>query len=101
MPQRSPEPVLRKLRSESATQRLKAARVFAAHATAGDEQALREASSRESITWIKSALRRAIARVSPAGQAADSAASIDADELPKGFAAQIYAEALETTTAQL
>ncbi len=101
MPQRSPEAVLRKLRSESATERLEAARFFAAHATPGDEQALREAASRESVTWIKSALRRAIARLSPTGQPAEAPASIDADELPKGFAVQIYAEALETTTAQL
>jgi signal transduction histidine kinase len=101
MPQRSPDALLRKLRSESATERLEAARFFAAHATAAEEQALREAAARETVTWIKSALRRAVARVSPTAQRADSLASVDTDELPKGFAAQIFAEALETTTAQL
>ncbi len=98
---RSLEPLLRKLRAESATERLEAARYFAEHATAANEQALREAASQESVAWIKSALRRALAKIAPDTQLIDGSGSLDADELPRGFAAQIYAEALETTTAQL
>ncbi|MGB9366217.1 MAG: HAMP domain-containing sensor histidine kinase [Xanthobacteraceae bacterium] len=98
---RSLEALLRKLRAESATERLEAARFFAEHATPAEEQALREAASRESVAWIKSALRRALARISPDTQPLEGSGSIDTDELPKGFAAQIYAEALETTAAQL
>jgi signal transduction histidine kinase len=97
----NPEALLRKLRSPSATERLEAARYFAEHAGPDDEKRLREAASRETVTWIKSALRRALARISPDVQMTDSSDSVDADELPKGFASQIFAEALETTTAQL
>ena len=97
---RSPD-LIRKLRSDSASERLEAARYFAEHADIADEQALREAAARESVAWIKTALRRALGRFSPDGGALDPGGSSDVDELPKGFAAQIHAEALETTTAQL
>lgn len=97
----SPETLQRKLRSHSASERLEAARYFAEHATPGDEQTLREAVARESVLWIKSALRRGLARVSGNTTFADSAGSVDADDLPKGFAAQIYSEALENTASQL
>jgi signal transduction histidine kinase len=95
------EPLLRKLRAESATERLEAARYFAEHATPANEQALREAASRESVAWIKSALRRALARITHDADPLERSGSLDSVELPKGFVGEIYAEALETTTAQL
>lgn len=97
----SAETLYRRLQSESATIRLEAARYLADHAGPEDEQPLREALARERIQWIRSALRRAIARVSPRATVEPYETSIDRDDLPAGFAAQVHAEALETTAAQL
>jgi signal transduction histidine kinase len=95
------DPFFRKLRSTLPSDRLEAARYFAEHATPDQENILREAASRESVLWIKNALRRAIARIS-AGPISDlDSASVNQDDLPKGFAAQVFAEALETTSSQL
>jgi signal transduction histidine kinase len=98
---RNLEALARKLLSESASERLEAARYFAEHVVPSDEHLLREAVSRESVAWVRTALRRALARIAPDDGRDGPPASIDVDELPKGFAAQIHAEALETTTAQL
>jgi hypothetical protein len=65
MPPLSVDQVLRRLRSDSATERLEAARYFAQYASPEHEQLLREAVARERVIWIKSALRRALARISP------------------------------------
>jgi hypothetical protein len=56
----------------------------------------------ENVPWIRGALRRALARLSPDDGSAPAARSIlDVDDLPAGFAAQVYAEALESTASQL
>lgn len=94
----SPEVLLRRLRSSSNKERLEAARYFAEYALPVHERALREAAAHESVMWIRGALRRALGRISPAPEADGS---VDRDDLPEGFAAQVHAEALETTAAQL
>lgn len=94
------ETLLKRLASESSAERLEAARYFALHAVETHEGSLREALAKESIPWIKGALRRALSRIShDAGQFATS--NVDQDDAPEGFTAQVFAEALETTTAQL
>lgn len=80
---------------------MEAARYFAEHALPAHEQQLREAFAQESVTWIKGALRRALARISPTPDPVGSGGSIDRDDLPEGFAAQVFAEALETTASQI
>jgi len=96
-----PEAQLRRLRSASSKDRLEAARYFAEHAKPEHEQPLREAVAKEPILWIKGALRRALGRISPTPEPDAAPTSIDQDDLPEGFAAQVYAEALETTASQL
>jgi len=97
----NPEVLLRRLHSSNNKERLEAARYFAEYASPAHEQALREAAARESVLWIRGALRRALARISPAPEPNGSAVSVNADDVPEGFAAQVHAEALETTAAQL
>jgi signal transduction histidine kinase len=95
------ETSLRRLRSEAPTDRLEAARYFAAHALPEHEQDLREALARENVHWIRAALKRAIARVSQTAESGSPDKSVDKDDVPERFAAQVYADALETTAAQL
>ena len=97
----SAELLFRRLRSDSATERLEAARYFAQYALPEHERQLREAVARERVLWIRSALRRALARISSEPQLDTTDGSIDRDDLPEAFAAQVYAEALETTASQL
>ena len=82
-------------------ERLEAARYFAEHASADHEQQLREAVASERVLWIKRALRRALARISPSPESDSTSGFLDRDDLPEGFAAQVYAEAVETTASQL
>lgn len=82
-------------------ERLEAARYFAEHASGDHEQQLKKAIASERVLWIKGALRRALARISPTLEADSACGSLDSDDLPEGFAAQVYAEALETTASQL
>jgi len=97
----SSEQLLRRLRSETPTDRLEAARYFAAHASAEHELALREALSRENVHWIRIALKRALARISPDADHNLSPKSLDQDDIPTRFAAQVYADALEEATSEL
>jgi signal transduction histidine kinase len=92
---------LRRLRSESQTERLEAARYFAAHALPEQEKELLEALARENVHWIRAALKRALARISPAAGSAFTDKSLDSDDVPARFAAQVYADALETAASQL
>ncbi|MBB3147739.1 signal transduction histidine kinase [Phyllobacterium trifolii] len=92
--------VLRYLRSENPSERLKAARFLANNARATEATPIREALARETVVWIRGALQRALERCVPA-QAASSSSTIDRDDFSADFAAQVHAEALETTTAQL
>jgi signal transduction histidine kinase len=96
----TPEGFLRRLRSDNNKERLEAARYFAEHAIASNDTVLREALAKESVPWIRGALRRALAKLSP-NDDGSPVWSVDRDDLPEGFAQQVYSEALETTTAQL
>lgn len=100
MPQ-SAEHFLRRLKSETQTERLEAARFFASHAVAIHETALREALARERVLWIRAALKRALAKILPNAEFASAEASVDRDDVPERFAAQVYADALETAASQL
>jgi signal transduction histidine kinase len=97
----SADNLLRRLRSGSPTERLEAARYLADHALPEHETIIREAAAAEPVRWIKTALSRAIARVSPNPEATSFQTSVDKDDLPAGFTAQVHAEALETTASQL
>lgn len=97
----SADTFLRRLRSDSPTERLEAARFLADYALPEHETQIREAAARERVLWIRSALRRALTRISPNPENGSVQGSIDRDDLPEGFAAQVYAEALETTASQL
>lgn len=96
----SAESVLRRLRSDDASERLKAARYLATHAVPENQAAIRDALSHEGVVWIKGALKRALAKIG-AKDSHTVSSSVDRDEVPAGIAAQVHAEALETTTAQL
>ncbi|WP_018447864.1 sensor histidine kinase [Rhizobium gallicum] len=96
--------VYRRLRSTNARDRLEAARYLANHAKTGDAPAIREALARERVSWVTGALRRALERCSPSlgsVTASPSPSPADRDDFTEDFAAEVYAEALETTTAQL
>jgi signal transduction histidine kinase len=95
------EKLLRQLRSSSSTERLEAARFFAEHAEVAHETTLREAAAKETVLWIKAALRRALLRLSAQSPPAETESALDEEEAPEGFSAQIYAEAIETTSSQL
>lgn len=97
----SADSYLRRLRSKTPTDRLEAARYFAENAKPSDEKALREAAAQESVAWVRNALARAIDRLSPEPEKLLPRSLADRDDLPEGFASQVHAEALETTTAQL
>lgn len=96
----SVEHFYRQLRSEEPTERLAAARYFAAHASADHEAHIREALARENVHWIRVALKRALARFSPEAEVA-SGRSLDSEDIPARFAAQVYADALEEAASQL
>lgn|ERR1035437_7738882 len=96
----SVETSFRHLRSENPSDRLEAARYLAAHAVPDHENLLREALAKENIHWIRIALRRAIARISSRDEPAQVSPS-DRDDVPPKLAAQVYADALETTSSQL
>ncbi len=100
MPQ-SAEHFLRRLQSETQTERLEAARYFATHAVASHENALRNALVRERVHWIRAALKRALARILPNAEFSSAEVSVDLDDLPERLAAQVYADALETAASQL
>lgn len=96
----SAEWALRHLRSDEASQRLEAARYLATYAIPENQAAIREALAHEGVVWIKGALKRALAKIG-ADDSLPVSSSIDRDDAPAGIAAQVHAEALETTTAQL
>jgi signal transduction histidine kinase len=90
--------IFRRLRSEVPAERLEAARYLAQHALPEHEEQLRSAIARENVLWIKGALRRALARIKAEDELSKS---IDLDDAPERFTAQVYAEALETAASQL
>lgn len=95
------ESMLNKLKSKDAAERLEAARYFSVHAERMHEPEIRAAIARERIVWISNALRRALAKTSPELGSSAPGPSVNSDDLPKAFATQVYAEALEATTSQL
>ncbi len=92
--------VLRRLRSENPSERLEAARFLANNARAAHAKSIREALAKETVVWVRGALQRALERCAPA-QTMSSPSEVDQDDFTADFAAQVHAEALETTTAQL
>jgi signal transduction histidine kinase len=85
-----------RLSSQSTTERLEAARYLAAAARASDRELLRHALERESVTWIRTALKKAVAR---AEQQTPESAVPDVDiELA---AEETYAQAIEETTGRI
>jgi signal transduction histidine kinase len=92
---------LRRLRSQNPTERLEAARYFADHAGKDHEAELRKALSGETVLWIRTALKRAISRISPADPEADLVSPATQEDLPQAFVAQLRTEAIETTAGQL
>jgi signal transduction histidine kinase len=97
----SAEHFLRRLKSETQTERLEAARYFATNATANHEAPLRDALARERVHWIRAALKRALAKILPNAEFTSAQSSVDRDDVPERFAAQVYADALETAASQL
>jgi len=97
----SAEHFLRRLKSETQTDRLEAARYFASHAAANHESALRDALARERVHWIRTALKRALAKIVPNAEFVSAEVSVDRDDVPERFAAQVYADALETAASEL
>ena len=96
------EQILSRLASELPDERLKAARFLAEHATPEHEGQLREALARESVQWIRSALKRAIKRLSSTATIEESTSAIlNTEDAPERFAAQVYAEALEESTSHI
>lgn len=93
---------LRRLHSDTPSERLEAARFFASNAVPAHEKALRDTLSRETVHWIRAALKRALARISSNNVEFVSAdKSVDRDDVPERLAAQVYADALETAASQL
>jgi hypothetical protein len=80
MPQNA-EHFLRRLKSETQTERLEAARYFASHAAIVHETALRDALARERVLWIRAALKRALAKILPNAEFASAEASVVGDHL--------------------
>jgi signal transduction histidine kinase len=93
--------LLRRLTSDAPTERLEAARYFAAHATREHEPQLREALGRENVHWIRVALKRALARMSAASEVTPAVLSLDSEDIPARLATQVYADALEEAASQL
>ena len=94
------ENLLRRLSSATPTERLEAARFFAEHALPEHEAKLTTALAKENVAWIRAALKRALSRISPTVEIR-AESSVDTDDIPERFAAQVYAEALERATSQL
>jgi hypothetical protein len=94
----SADNLFRRLRSEVPSERLEAARYLAQNALPEHEEQLRSAIARENVVWIKGALRRALARIKSGDELSRS---LNLDDAPERFTAQVYAEALETAASQL
>lgn len=97
----SADTLARKLESDNPTERLEAARYLAVNASGEHEAAIRKALAAERVLWIRGALRRALAQVSPDNAEEEAPGTLDRDDIPVRFVAQVHAEALETTSAQL
>lgn len=91
----------RRLTSDTPTERLSAARYFAVNARAEHQQMLQEALARENVHWIRVALKRALARLSPHPVPERASQSLEAEDVPAKLAAQVYADALEEAASQM
>lgn len=94
----TPETLGRKLGSADPRERLEAARFLAGNAKRGHAAQIEAALGIETVAWVRSALRRALQKVRPDAPATRSA---DAAELTAVHTAQIYSDAIETTSAQI
>lgn len=88
----------RKLGSSDPRERLEAARHLAEHADAKQIRLIEDALAVETVAWVKSALKRALQRARPTG---DAAQAQERPELSPDQTAQIYSDALETTAKQI
>jgi hypothetical protein len=91
------EVIWRKLGSSDPRQRLEAARFLAENARQENAGQIEAALGIESVAWVRSALRRALQRVRPD----IPPTTADSVELSAIDTAQIYSDALETTSAQI
>lgn len=88
----------RKLGSADPRERLEAARHLAEHADDKQVQLIENALAVETVAWVTSALKRALQRARPTGEAP---AMQERSELSPDQTAQIYSDALETTAKQI
>ncbi len=90
--------IKRKLKSSDTRDRLTAARHLAEHASPEEIPQIEKALATETVTWVASALKRALQRARPTG---DTLLVQEQLELPADQTAQIYSNALETTAKQI
>lgn len=94
----TPEVLGRKLASPDPRERLHAARFLVENAKAANVEQIEAALGAETVTWVRSALRRALQKVRPSANPVNLA---DASELSAVDTSQIYSDAIETTAAQI
>lgn len=88
----------RKLGSSDPRERLEAARHLAEHARAKQAPLIENALAVETVSWVVSALKRALQRAKPTGSGPGPQ---DRPDLSPDQTAQIYSDALETTAKQI
>ena len=86
------------LQTGNARERLEAARAFAASATADDIPLLQDALRRETVSWVRRALRIALER---AGAPEPGLGAVVASDLEQDAVDDVYAEAIEETAGRL
>lgn len=86
------------LRSESAHERLRAARFLSRNVEASDFQVLRAARNVESVSYVQDTLDRAIARAIGLAPTIPAAAQLDEPEVPEDARKRIRSQAIEWIT---
>jgi signal transduction histidine kinase len=94
------EEALDLLSSDSAHERLKAARFLARNTDPADAQRLRKALQSETVSYVRTSLNLAIQRVETAASRA-AAISVEEPEIPSDLRAQIKNEITEEITGQI
>ena len=100
------ETISGKLLSADPQERLEVARYLAANAKPSEIEHIQRALSVETVPWVRGALTRALQRVRPGNESTAYAAqasmpSSSTSELTARQTAQIYSDALESTSAQI
>ncbi len=91
---------LQLLDSKTLHDRLRAARYLAVHAHADDEQRIRQQLAKEEVSWVRGALRTALERLSSSVAPREKDRSVR-DLSDEQRAGDVYAQAIEETTAML